>query len=154
MKIRPLLKMLVSCLLGACMWFAMAASRQDYEHAEPIEIINTIVETDDSKVIDTELNRVDNSFGPFDTNLKIANTFDSVRFNMSSYLERIVFLGLSGAVILIIYNGLRLALSPVSEWEAANVRKRIVYIFVGAILLTGFYLVLKVVLNVILDIAI
>ncbi|USN55462.1 MAG: hypothetical protein H6765_02460 [Candidatus Peribacteria bacterium] len=93
----------------------MAASRQDYEHAEPIEIINTIVETDDSKVIDTELNRVDNSFGPFDTNLKIANTFDSVRFNMSSYLERIVFLGLSGAVILIIYNGLRLALSPVSE---------------------------------------
>lgn len=117
MKVKLLLKVIISVVLGAFMGFAVAQDWKDYgEYTEPIDIIDDIVSPDETRdVIQTQLNNVDKTFGPFQQEYKIAKTADSIRYNMDSYLQWIAFFSLAAAVTLLIYNGLRLALSPLSE---------------------------------------
>gem|GEM_PF-5506733 len=58
----------------------------------------------------------------------MSNTLDSVRVRIAVYLQRLSFLAMVLATILIIYNGLRLVLSPMQPEEAANIKKRLIYI--------------------------
>jgi hypothetical protein len=64
----------------------------------------------------------------FNPENKVSGTLESVRENISFYLQRVVYIALSGAVLLIIYNGLRLVVSPVSAEEASAIKTRMIYI--------------------------
>jgi hypothetical protein len=77
---------------------------------------------------------------------------ESVRQNISFYLQWVAYLALAGAVTLIIYNGLMLVLSPMSPDEAGKVKTRIIYIATGIVLVTGFYFVLKIILAIYYDV--
>ncbi len=113
------------------------------ENRWPDEILKDIVDQDKSDIVKTKLDWVTNN-QEFNAENKISSTLESVRENISYYLQRVVFLALSGAVLLIIYNWLRLVLSPVSAEEASAIKTRMIYIALWILLVTWFYFVLKI----------
>jgi hypothetical protein len=133
-----LARIALSCACGALAGFAFAQAgntnnnmRRAYDNAKPLDVVNDIVQNDDTNVIETKLDQVDNNLGQFpDPSLKISNTFDSVRQNLDNYLQRFVFIALTAGVVLIIYNGFILVTSPLSEEGAQKVRKRLLYLSV------------------------
>jgi hypothetical protein len=82
----------------------------------------------------------------------ISWTLESVRQQMSPYVQWMAFIGLASAVLLIIYNGLLLVTTPLSPDQATTVKKRMWYISAGIVLITGFYFILKILLSIFVDI--
>lgn len=103
-------------------------SRKCYDsQSKPMDVLNDLVQNEDE--IGTELDVVERSQGGFGLqHLKLSDTFDSIRQNIDVYLQWMAFLGLTFAVILVIYNGLRLMFTPLSPEQAGIVKKRIIYI--------------------------
>lgn len=121
--------------------------------SKPMDVLNDLVQNEDQ--IGTELDAVERSQWWFGVAyLKSSDTFDSVRQNIDVYLQWIAFLGLTFAVIFVIYNGLRLMFTPMSPEQAGIVKKRIIYISLGVVLITGFYFILKIFLSIFIDIVV
>ena len=122
-----------------------------YNDSPPLDVLDDLVKND--SVIQTELDAVTTAeqryWNPW---LKISETANSVRTNISVYLQWIAFIGLTWAVILIMYNWIRLMFSPLSPDQAAWVKKRLLYILFGVLLLTWFYFLLSIFLSIYLDI--
>lgn len=118
------------------------------------DLLDRIVgeEKNDTWIIQTDLDTVNQNRWWFENDLKISNTLDSTRFELSSYLEWLAFLWLSAAVALLVYNWLMLVTSPLAEDQLAQVKKRIVYIIAGTLLLTWFYFVMKILLSFLVEI--
>ena len=115
--------------------------------ATPVDILdNTAGETsEDLEIQDTELNDVSSVQGSYQRKFRITNTLDSIRQNISPYLQWTVFIWLAIAVILIIYNWLLLVSSSVHKsWELSNVFSRLWNIGIGVALLLWFYFIVKV----------
>lgn len=135
----------------------MANTRQDYKDSKPDAILKDIVGEanwelrDQSQIIVTKLDGTTN-MQEFGEEHKLSGTLESVRQNISYYLQWVAYLALAGAVTLIIYNGLRLVLSPMSPDEAGKVKTRIIYIATGIVLVTWFYFVLKIILAIYYDV--
>lgn len=113
----------------------------------PDEILDDIVDHGKSDIVKTKLDSVTN-MQEFNPENKVSGTLESVRENISFYLQRVVYIALSGAVLLIIYNGLRLVVSPVSAEEASAIKTRMIYIALWILLVTWFYFVLKILLSI------
>lgn len=121
-----------------------------YEN-NPLDTVKAIM---DHSVNDTVLNYVDADEGQFQSDAQLANTLDSARYKFDDYLELATVLGLITASILIIYNGLRLVLAPLSDDQVAAVSKRLMYLGIWVLLLTWFFFILKVLLSFLVDIAV
>ena len=158
--IRSSLLALIILLISPSMLFAQDddevdcwtdISRWCYNDAPPLDVLNDLVKND--SVIQTELDAVTTSeqryWNPW---LKVSETANSVRTNLSIYLQRIAFIGLTTAVMLIMYNWIRLMFTPLSPDQAAWVKTRLKYILFGVLLLTGFYFLLSIFLSIYLDI--
>jgi hypothetical protein len=119
------------------------------QNTQPIEIVDKIVEGEnkDTKIVRTKLDQVTQVWTFWAEN-KVSGVLDSVRINLANYLEWFVFIGLTVAVLLIIYNGLLLVMNPVSGDDLKKIQKRMLYIIVGVLMMTGFYFVLRVLLNI------
>lgn len=156
---RILFYCVITCLLGWCFGLALASTRQEYEgeHVTPTKILEDIVWKangdlhDQSQIIVTKLDKTTNTKEYWAEN-KLSGTLESVRVNISYYLQWIAYLALAGAGTLIIYNGLMLVISPMSPDQAGKVKNRILYIVAWVLLVTGFYFVLKILLAVYYDI--
>ena len=140
------------CLLGlSFFWFALGQWRDSY-NAEPKDVLDHVVnrlnEWNNDKIIRSELDKVSEDDGIYWDEFAIANTLESVRNNIAVYLQWLSFMAMVAATILIIYNGLRLVLSPMQADEAANVKKRMWYIVLGLLVATWFYFLIKVTLSV------
>jgi hypothetical protein len=144
--------MLVEAQLNDYWWTYKVEWGSNTKYAE--DLLDRIVgeEKKDTWIIQTDLDTVDQNRGWFENDLKISNTLDSTRFELSSYLEWLAFLWLSAAVALLVYNGLMLVMSPLAEDQLAQVKKRIVYIIAGTLLLTWFYFVMKILLSFLVEI--
>lgn len=135
----------------------MASTRDEYKTSKPDAILKDIVGKangelrDQSQIIVTKLDGTTNT-QIFWVEHKLSGTLESVRENISFYLQWVAYLALTGAVTLIIYNGLMLVLSPMSPEEAWKVKTRIIYIATGIVLVTGFYFVLKIILAIYYDV--
>lgn len=156
------LYVLVTCVAWAFMGFAMAGNsgvdcdptvlwKCYTDSNDPMAIVEEIVNNDDSDIIETELDQVKNT-QIYGVEFKLAGTLESVRQQISPYLQWIAFIWLSMAVILVIYNGVLLVSTPLSPDQATTVRKRLLYIIWWVTLITGFYFVLKILLSVYVDI--
>lgn len=119
-------------------------------------VIDRIVgqEKSDTGIIGTDLDYVNKNEGAFEEQLKISNTLDSSRYHLESYLEWFAFLWLSAAVALIVYNGIMLMFSPLSPDQLTAVKKRLMYIILGALMITGFYFVMKVLLSILVQVVV
>jgi hypothetical protein len=140
----------VSCVL----WSAASAqwdSRWLYG-SSPTEVLNNVAEkaNNDYEVQETALNNATDLQWSYQKQYKIANTLDYLRNNIAPYLQWTVYIGLVVAVILIIYNGLLMVTNALhKEWDFEKVKKRLINIVIGVLLLTGFYAIIKIVVGLI-----
>lgn len=74
-------------------------------------------------------------------------TLDAIRYKTIPYLKWAVYIGLSLAVILIVYNWFLMVLSPVTDEWYQKIQKRLLYIFFWVIWLTWFSLLITLVLS-------
>lgn len=119
---------------------------------DPIMILDTVVQeaNQDGKIQQTALDGVTDQAWSYSKQYKIANTLDRLRANINPYLQRAVYIWLSVAVILLIYNGFLMVTNSLhGEWDIAKVKKRFIYILIWVLLLTGFYFIIKLVVSLI-----
>lgn len=120
----------------------MASTWQKYseDNLKPAEILDDIVDHGKSDIVKTKLDNVtaknDPDFYTKNQAHKITSTLNQVREYISPYMQWIAFIALSFAVILIVYNGALLVLSPLSPDEASKVKSRMIYIASGILLVT------------------
>lgn len=118
---------------------------------DPLVILKEVVDNDDSDIVETKLDTVNNTaiYWPAFT---LAGTLESIRQQMSPYVQWIAFIGLAAAVIMIIYNWVLLVSTPLSPDQVASVKKRMIYIASWVALITWFYFIMKILLAVFVDI--
>lgn len=119
--------------------------RGDYGD-DPVQILDNVVETanDDYHIQQTALDHATNTQGAYLPQYKIANTLDRLRNNINPYLQWAVYIGLSAAVILLIYNGFLMVTNSIhKEGDSAKVKKNIINILIGVLVLTWFYFIIK-----------
>ncbi len=121
----------------------------------PLDILDTVAweANDQYKIQETKLNEVSNLEGGFPSQFRITNTLDSIRAKITPYIQWIMFIWLSLAVVLIIYNGLLLVTNSLhGDGEISSVQKRIINILIWVLVLTGFYFILQVTLSLIANV--
>ncbi|HMS90865.1 MAG TPA: hypothetical protein PKC87_01465, partial [Candidatus Absconditabacterales bacterium] len=125
--------------------FAQNENRGKYGE-NPIQILDNVVSeaNDEYKIQQTALDSATDKQGAYASTYKIANTLDWLRNNINPYLQWAVYIGLSIAVILLIYNGFLMVTNSIhKEGETAKIKKNIINIAIGVIVLTGFYFIIK-----------
>lgn len=118
--------------------------------SNPISVLDRVVEESnaDYKIQQTALDGATDLQWSYQSQYKIANTLDWLRKNINPYLQRIVYIGLSAAVILLIYNGFLMVTNSLhGEWDIAKLKKRFFYIVIWVLLLTGFYFIIQLVIS-------
>ncbi len=131
--------------------FAQSDSRGEYG-TDPIRILDRVKDeaNDDFQIQQTSLDDATDMEWAYARQYKIANTLDRFRNNINPYLQRAVYIGLSAAVILLIYNWFLMITNAVhKEWETAKIKKNITNIIIGVIILTWFYFIIKLVVSII-----
>jgi hypothetical protein len=75
--------------------------------SDPTMILDKVVQESnkDYKIQQTALDGATDKQGSYQSQYKIANTLDRLRNNIAPYIQWVVYLGLSLAGILLIYNG-------------------------------------------------
>lgn len=131
--------------------FAQRDSRWLYG-GEPMEVLDNVVSqaNNDSSIQETVLNTASDQQWSYQRQYKISNTLDYLRTNIAPYLQWIVYIGLVAAVILIIYNGFLMVTNGIhKEWDMSKVKKNLINITIGVLLLTWFYAIIKIVVGLI-----
>lgn len=114
--------------------------------SSPITVLDNFANrvNEDQRVQDNQLNDISNIQWQYASEYKITNTLDSIRIQIAPYIQWIMYIGLSVAVILIIYNGLLMVTNGVhDQWSVDKLKTRMLNIAVGVGILTWFYLILQ-----------
>lgn len=133
------------CYMIPLLSFAASNSRGKYG-GNPIQILDNVVSesNDEYKIQQTALDGATDKQWAYASQYKIANTLDRFRNNINPYLQWAVYIGLSVAVILLIYNGLLMVTNAIhKEGDFAKIQKNMINIVIGVIILTGFYFIIK-----------
>lgn len=103
------------------------------------------------RIQDTALNDFNPNQWQYASEYRIANTFDALRIQIAPYIQWIMYIGLSLAIIGIIYNGFLMVMKPagVDSWENSKVKSRLLNIVTWVFLLTGFYVIIQAILAII-----
>lgn len=118
----------------------------------PEEIAATIADkaNEDIRVQDTKFDKITNKQWAYGKNYQITNTLERIRKNIQPYLQWMLYIGLIGATILLIWNGFRLVTSSVISWgDMKTVKGNIQTILVGVLIMTSFLILIKLVMAVI-----
>ncbi|MFA7298131.1 MAG: hypothetical protein WC010_00590 [Candidatus Absconditabacterales bacterium] len=140
-----IITILALCYVLPLLSFAQTDTRGQYGN-DPISILDNVVRdaNEDVRVQQTSLDNATDKEGAYASQYKITNTLDWLRNNINPYLQWAVYIGLSIAVILLIYNGFLMVTNAVhKEGETAKIKKNIINIVIGVIILTGFYFIIK-----------
>ncbi|MCF7835286.1 hypothetical protein K9M48_04585 [Candidatus Gracilibacteria bacterium] len=125
--------------------FAQVGSRGKYG-SNPMQILDNIKDeaNEDTEIQETALDGVTEYQGGYAKEYKIANTLEYFKNHIQPYLQRLIYIGLTVAVILLIYNGFLMVTNSIhkkGDFEA--IKKNIINIGIGVIVLTGFYFIIK-----------
>lgn len=124
--------------------------RWDYGDT-PMQVLDRIVDdaNDEYNIQDTPLEAVNEWWWQFNAEYKIANTLDSIRYNIAKYIQRVIFIGMALAVIGIIITGLLMVTKSISGEEFEKIKSRIIGIVVGVLILGWFLAIIRLVLSLI-----
>lgn len=140
-----IITILALCYVLPLLSFAQTDTRWQYGN-DPISILDNVVRdaNEDVRVQQTSLDNATDKEWAYASQYKITNTLDWLRNNINPYLQWAVYIWLSIAVILLIYNGFLMVTNAVhKEGETAKIKKNIINIVIGVIILTGFYFIIK-----------
>jgi len=150
------MKKIILVILALCYMFPLFSFAQNESRGKygwnPIQILDNVVSdaNEDYKIQQTALDSVNDKQWAYASQYKIANTLDRFRNNINPYLQWAVYIGLSIAVILLIYNGFLMVTNAAhKEGETAKVKKNIINIVIGVVILTGFYFIIKLTVSII-----
>lgn len=118
----------------------------------PTEVLDSVVGKANTEMQfqETALDGISNDQGAYQSEFQVANTLDWLRMNIAPYLQWLVYIGMSLAVILLIYNGFLMVTHSIhNEGDFTKVKKKIMYIAIGIIILTSFYAIIKLVVGLI-----
>jgi hypothetical protein len=110
--------------------FAAKDSRGLYG-SQPAEVLDSVVgqANQTTSYQETALNEVNSDSPTYDSNYKLSNTLDWLRMNIATYLQRAVYIGLTVAVILLIYNGFLMVTHTITKsGDFAKMKKNVMYI--------------------------
>ena len=81
----------------------------------------------------------------------LTKTLCYLKENIHPYIQWIVYAWLALSLIFLIYNGFKMVTNVMNGWEGdiAKVRTNILYIWIGVIILTGFYYILDIIMAII-----
>ncbi len=136
-------------ILGSILsqWFAIAQEWSRWKYGDnPISILETVVSeaNDDYEIQETALDWVTNMQWAYPSQYKITNTLEYFRNKIQPYLQRVLYIWLTAAVILLIYNWFLMVTNSLhKEWDSEKVKKNIINIAIGVIVLTWFYFILQ-----------
>lgn len=118
----------------------------------PIEVLDNVAgqANKDYSIQETALNNASDQQWWYQRQYKIANTLDYLRTNIAPYLQWMVYIGLVVAVMLIIYNGFLMVTNGIHKGgDMTKVKKNLLNITIGILLLTWFYAIIKIVVGLI-----
>jgi hypothetical protein len=125
--------------------FAQVDTRGKYGRDPTIILDNVVSDANEgNKIQETALNWITDAQWWYSREYKIANTLEYIKNNIQPYIQRAVYVGLTAAVILLIYNGFLMVTNSLhNEWDIAKVKKNVINIFIWVIVLTWFYFIIK-----------
>jgi hypothetical protein len=82
---------------------------------------------------------------------RISNTLESIKNSIYPYMQRFVYIGLTLATILLLWNGFLMVTNAANggDGDRSKIKKNFINIGIGVVILTGFYYLLDVVLIVV-----
>lgn len=113
---------------------------------DPTTILDSVVDkaNQDYEIQETALDWVTNEQWSYAKEYKIANTLDYLKNNIQPYIQRAVYIWLTCAVILLIYNGFLMVTNSIhKEWDMEKIKKNVTNIAIWVIVLTWFYAIIK-----------
>lgn len=128
-----------------------SSSASSLSNDTPENFLNRIVQTSNSnfKSQQTQLDDVSatSTWGTWDK-YKITSTLGNISGQIEPYLQWLTFIGLTGAVILLMRNGFKLVTNSsgmVDGWDIKTVKGNIQNIIIGVVILTWFVAIIKIV---------
>ena len=137
-------------ILAALVLLALPAtaqySKRGSQGSNPIQILDNVAANANYqyRIQDTQLNDASAIKGKFGTAYRITNALDDLRSEINPYLQWMIFIGLSAATMLLVYNGFRLVISGMGDAkELGAVTTNVENILKGVFVLTGFYTIVR-----------
>lgn len=144
-------KIVISLLFApVCLTFAASDNWGGYG-SNPVEVLDSVVGEANKidQIQETALDGISSTQGAYGQDFKISNTLEYLRLHIATYLQWIVYISLSLAVILLIYNGFLMVTHVVhKEGDFSKIKKNIMNIFIWVIILTSFYAIIKLVIGI------
>jgi hypothetical protein len=119
---------------------------------DPISIVDTVVDkaNEDYRTQETALDGISTIGGEGfsgSPQYRLTNTLYNLKNLIHPYLQWLLYIGLTVATVLVIYNGFLLVTGAVhNEGEFSKIKKNLIAIGIGVILLTGFYFLIDLVI--------
>lgn len=146
-----LYKIIIICTLSVfvSLWYNYAQNTTSQWAENPIHLLDHFANevNSDTRIQDTAVNDINPNQGQYAKEYVITNALDAIRIQIAPYIQWVMYIGLSLAVIGIIYNGFLMVTQPVwSDGDTWKVKDRLIKIVKGVFLLTGFYVIIQVIL--------
>lgn len=149
--IKKVLLFIFSLFAISTMQTFASSSAASLSNDTPENFLNRIVQTSNSnfKSQQTQLDDVSatSTWGTWDK-YKITSTLGNISGQIEPYLQWLTFIGLTGAVILLMRNGFKLVTNSsgmVDGWDIKTVKGNIQNIIIGVVILTWFVAIIKIV---------
>lgn len=154
------MKKLINSMFAVILFFSLFLGiwlAQNYDQrwdmwSSPIQILDQVVDDANDwwrydNIQDTRLDWVNSIQWEYEAQYRISNTLDRIRNNIVDYLQWIVFIWLSLATVLIIYNGFMLVTHWVhGQWDISKFKQNMINISIWVLLLLWFYFVIEIIL--------
>lgn len=142
---------LIGAIIPLSFTFAETDSWWVYGDSPTAVFENIVGEANTNQQIqETAMDGINSDEWAYQQEYQISNTLDWIRMHMGTYLQWIVYVGLTIAVILLIYNGFMMVTHSITKsWDFAKLKKNLQYIAIGVIILTSFYAILRLVIGLI-----
>ena len=140
----------ILCMMTLFMFpYAVNATDSSVFTRSPSKLLDDIYkdQTKSDTVQETALDEVNSTESKMwwaDSTFSITNTLYSIQKKMHNYLQYVVYIGLSAAVIFLIWNGFNIITSSDKEKEMGEFKKNLKYIIVWVIILVAFYTIIDV----------
>ena len=134
-------------LIGSSIIYVSAETSQ--RQGNPMQMLDNFAYdvNEWQRIQENALNDITDIQWQYEARYKIANTLDSIRMQMAPYIQRTMYIGLSIAVLGIIYNGFLMVTNSIhGNGTSEKVKSRIINISIGVWLLTWFYVIIQLLL--------
>ena len=135
---------------------------QQYESSRkfeqsPVSVLNSVKwnanKNKSDQVQNTKLDGISSRIGcqdiPLDTKYTISRTLCNIKWNIKSYLDYLVYIWLTAATILIIWNWFKLVTSEDRWKQIWEFKKNIINIIIWVVLVIGFYYIIDIFVSVV-----